>query len=214
VINQISGQTLPSNAWKNVHLWLKDLLDACAVRLGQQKSRFFIDCNPSFSAYTELAMMASERLIVPCSSDGSSVRAIGNLGILLYGIGNASYPTVQLKSRADQFQMSLPLVHSIVMNRSTQYDKKASKAFSAMFEAIKAKTRELQAKSPHSFVSGTAIFDDIPDSHSVAIVCSHNGIPLFGLKPGKYEVYEENPQVNPEPLDRYRDAVATFIQKI
>jgi len=37
---------------------------------------------------------------------------------------------------------------------------------------------------------------------------------MFGLKPGKYEVYEENPQVNPEPLNRYRDAVATFIQKI
>ncbi len=131
-------------------------------------------------------MMASERLIVPCSSDGSSVRAIGNLGILLYGIGNASYPTVQLKSRADQFKMPLPLVHSIV----------------------------LQSKSPQSFVSGSAIFDDIPDSHSVAIVCSHNGIPLFGLNPGKYQVYEENPQVNPEPLNRYRDAVASFIEKI
>jgi cellulose biosynthesis protein BcsQ len=49
VINQISVQALPSDAWKNVHLWLKDLLDACAAKLGQH-SKFFIDCNPSFSA--------------------------------------------------------------------------------------------------------------------------------------------------------------------
>jgi chromosome partitioning protein len=58
------------------------------------------------------------------------------------------------------------------------------------------------------------IFHDIPDSHSVAIVCSHSGIPLFQLKPGPYEVYDQNPQVNPEPLQRYKDAVAVFIDKI
>ena len=214
VINQISSQTLPPDAWKNVHLWLRDMLDNCSLKLGEARTEFFVDCNPSFSAYTELAMMASERLIVPCSSDGSSVRAISNLGILLYGIGNTKYPSVQLKGRADQFGLPLPLVYSIVMNRSTQYDKKASKAFNAMFNAIKERAGDLKAKSAQSFVGGDVIFNDIPDSHSVAIVCSHSGIPLFQLKPGPYQVYDENPQVNPEPLQRYKDAVAEFIDKI
>ena len=34
VINQISGQTLPEAAWKNVHLWLSDVLQSCIAKLG------------------------------------------------------------------------------------------------------------------------------------------------------------------------------------
>ena len=71
VISQIGGQTLPQEAWKNVHNWVLDLVLACTSKIGNEKTTVIIDCNPSFSAYTELAMMAAERLIVPCSSDGS-----------------------------------------------------------------------------------------------------------------------------------------------
>jgi chromosome partitioning protein len=84
VISQIGGQTLPQDTWKNVHNWLKDLVAACIQQLGGEDSvTVLIDCNPSFSAYTELSMMAAERLIIPCSSDGSSARAIDNVGALL-----------------------------------------------------------------------------------------------------------------------------------
>ena len=51
-----------------------------------QDTMFFIDCNPSFSSYTELAILAAERLMVPCSADGSSARAIDNIGRLVYGV--------------------------------------------------------------------------------------------------------------------------------
>ena len=61
VISQIGGQTLPPDAWKNVHNWLYDLLLACTKKLGVERTTVLIDCNPSFSAYTELAMMAAER---------------------------------------------------------------------------------------------------------------------------------------------------------
>lgn len=211
VINQISSQTLPQDAWKNVHLWLRDLVISCSTKLGIKNTKVFIDCNPSFSAYTELAMMASERLIVPCSSDGSSARAISNLGALVYGIGSQAYEAVQLKSRADDNKLALPSIHSVVLNRSTQYDKKASKAFSAMFDAIKSRVEHLKTLAPRNFVSGTALFYDIPDNHSVAIVCSHLGKPLYSLKTGKYKVHDKNPQVNDEPLKRYREAVGRFI---
>ena len=72
VISQIGGQTLPQETWKNVHNWVLDLVLACTNKIGNQKTTVIIDCNPSFSAYTELAVMAAERLIIPCSSDGSS----------------------------------------------------------------------------------------------------------------------------------------------
>jgi chromosome partitioning protein len=42
VINQIGGQALPSDAWKNVHSWLKDLVIACTKKLGEDITTVFI----------------------------------------------------------------------------------------------------------------------------------------------------------------------------
>jgi chromosome partitioning protein len=215
VINQISSQTLPIDSWKNVHSWLNDLIEECRSHLGYQQTIIFIDCNPSFSAYTELSMVASDALIVPCSSDGSSARAIDNVGSLLYGVMNgANYGAANFSGRAKQFSIKLPGVHSVVLNRSTQYNKKASKAFGAMFDEIKKRVSLLKGQATSSFKSDGPNFEDVPDSHSVAIVCSHRGIPLYALKPGRYQVHDTEPQVNSEPLERYKDAVASFIKTI
>jgi chromosome partitioning protein len=175
----------------------------------------FVDCNPSFSAYTELSMVAADALIVPCSSDGSSARAIDNVGSLLYGIlTGADYGAANFSGRAKQFSIKLPDVHSVVLNRSTQYNKKASKAFGAMFDEIKHRVENLKEAAPEHFAKDGPYFEDVPDSHSVAIVCSHHGIPLYALRPGRYTVHDTEPQVNSEPLNRYKTAVAAFIKSI
>ena len=214
VISQIGGQTLPPHAWKNVHNWLYDLLVACTKKLGGETTTVLIDCNPSFSAYTELAMMAAERLIIPCSSDGSSARAIDNVGALLYGVGSSAYADVNFKSKSERFEMSLPMVHSVLLNRSTEYSRKASKAFAAMFDEIKTRTTALKNECPAQFVSGEVNFQEVPDAHSVAIVCSHLGRPLYSLRPGRYEVHDTHPQVNSEPLDRYKSAINRLVHDI
>jgi len=215
VISQISGQTLPENSWKNVHAWLRDLVIACSKKLGMNKLTIFIDCNPSFSAYTELALLAAERIIVPCSSDGSSARAIDNIGALLYGVSTTQvHQSVGFYSKTQQFAMALPVIHSVILNRSTQYNKEASKAFNAMFEAIKRRVDTLRSKLPTAFVDSQVNFKEIPDSHSVAIVCSHSGLPLSSVKPGKYQVHDTNPQVNSDPLNRYKDAVAQLLETL
>jgi chromosome partitioning protein len=214
-MNQISSQTLPVDSWKNVHNWLFDLIDECAKHLGVKETIFFIDCNPSFSAYTELSMIAADALIVPCSSDGSSARAIDNVGSLLYGVSSgSSYGAANFPARAKNAGMVLPKIHTVVLNRSTQYSKKASKAFGAMFDEIKRRVEELKKVASGYFSKGGPNFEDVPDSHSVAIVCSHQGLPLYALKPGRYPVHDTEPQVNSEPLERYREAVAELIKTI
>lgn len=214
VINQISSQTLPVDSWKNVHRWVADIVEECRSKLGLE-TMIFIDCNPSFSAYTELSMVAADSLIVPCSSDGSSARAIDNVGSLLYGImTGADYGTANFSGRAKQFTIQLPSIHSVVLNRSTQYNKKASKAFGAMFDEIQRRVEALKKASPNHFDKDGPHFEDVPDSHSVAIVCSHQGMPLYALKPGRYAVHDTEPQVNSEPLKRYKDAVEAFIKRI
>lgn len=216
VVSQIGGQTLPQESWKNVRNWLKDLVLACIGKLGTNDTvSVFIDCNPSFAAYTELAMMASERLLIPCSSDGSSARAIDNVGALLYGIGvSGAYSEVDFKAKAKKFDMPIPVIHSVLLNRSTLYNKKASKAFGAMFDEIKKRTRKLQKTDPSRFSPGIVNFQVVPDNHSVAIVCSHLGKPLYSIRPGHYKVHDTNPQINDEPLDRYKEAVDNVLGSI
>jgi chromosome partitioning protein len=216
VIAQIGGQTLPQDSWKNVRNWLKDLVLASVNKLGDEETvTVFIDCNPSFAAYTELAMLAADRLIVPCSSDGSSARAIDNIGALLYGIGvSAAYSGAAFKGKTDSFKMDLPTIHSVLLNRSTLYSDRASKAFGAMFDEIKKRTKKLQKSDPSIFAGKTINFKVVPDNHSVAIVCSHLGKPLYSIKPGKYPVHDTRPQINDEPLDRYKDAVEALLATI
>ncbi|HCU24926.1 MAG TPA: ATPase, partial [Deltaproteobacteria bacterium] len=64
-----------------------------------------------------------------------SARAIDNIGALLFGLeGTTQYRDVGFHSKAKHFGMPLPIIHSVLLNRSTQYNQKASKAFGAMFE--------------------------------------------------------------------------------
>jgi cellulose biosynthesis protein BcsQ len=211
-INQIAAQTLPANTWANVHAWVLDLVSA--INSQHPSAVFFIDCNPSFAAYTELALLAATRLVIPCTADGSSARAIDNVGQLLYGIGvPAAYTGVNFASRAATASMALPSIHLVPLNRSTQYDKKASKAFGAMYDEIKHRVDKFRKKMPSAFSlpNGQEPFIDIPDAHAVSVVASHCGLPLSELKVKRYEIHGTDTQVNAEPLDRYKKAATKLV---
>lgn len=213
-MSQISAQTLPANSWKNVHMWLLDLIKGVRVKL--PNAVFFIDCNPSFANYTELALVASERLIVPCTADGSSARAISNIGQLIYGIGvPESYAQVNFAKRAEDAGVGLPSIHVVPLNRSTQYDKSASKAFGAMYGEIKRRIAKLHSNEPHRFsVPLDDLFMDIPDAHSVSVVASHEGLPLDQIKLGPYTIYDNTTQVRKDSLERYQGEVAALVAKL
>jgi cellulose biosynthesis protein BcsQ len=211
-MNQIAAQTLPKEAWANVHRWLLDFVNAISAE--HPSSVFFIDCNPSFSAYTEIALVAATRLIVPCTADGSSARAIDNIGQLLLGLNvPVEYEEANFAGLAKKFKLTLPTIHLVPLNRSTQYDKKASKAFGAMYKEIQARVTRLRGKKPSAF-SLIDSYSDIPDSHSVAVVASHFGRPLANVKPGKYQVHGVPTQLNDEPLERYRKALKKLVDKL
>jgi chromosome partitioning protein len=92
----------PDDAWTKVHLWLSDLIHDVSKRWNVPAITVFIDCNPSFGVYTELAMAAADRLIIPFSADGSSRRAVRSVLALLYGIsrtpGRAQYLLLRRQS--------------------------------------------------------------------------------------------------------------------
>ena len=78
----------PTDAWRAVHTWASDLIEDIKRASGQGNTTVFLDCSPSFGIYTELALSAADRLIVPFSADGSSRRAVR--AVLSAGLRNRS----------------------------------------------------------------------------------------------------------------------------
>ena len=74
IINYLSTSPV-KNAWINSRNLLNDLIQAYE-KDSKKKIVYFFDCNPSFSPYTELAIIASNRLIVPCTADNASIRGL------------------------------------------------------------------------------------------------------------------------------------------
>ena len=93
---RVSGSTQsgPQNSWQIVHGWVSDLINDVRIAWNGDDITVFVDCNPSFTLYTEMAMSAADRLIIPFSADGSSKRAVRSVLGLLYGISR--YPGAQL----------------------------------------------------------------------------------------------------------------------
>ena len=215
VINQISILPQPQDAWKSVHSWVIDLIEGIKKALGDD-TMFFIDCNPSFASYTELAILASERLIVPCSADGSSARAIDNIGRLIFGVNvPKQYQKANFFTNAQNWSFKLPEIHLVSLNRSTQYGSKASKGFSAMFDEIKKRTETLKSTKSVNFSSNENIWIDIPDNHTLAIICSHHGLPISSLKVGKqYDINGETTVVPATSYNTYLTAIQDLISRL
>lgn len=190
-----------------------DLQRAATRHLGD--CAFFIDCNPSFSSYTEQAVLAAERLIVPCTADGSSARGIRNVSQLVNGYGvPPDYQEASFNARAETFAMTLPKVHLIVMNRSTTYRQKPARAFRKMFDDIRDRVIRQRKDYPESFspIPDELRFVDIPDAHTVAIVASHLGVPVESLRAGPYELDgETTTQLNRGSLERYQESIRRLV---
>ncbi len=115
--------TAASTPWKWVHLIVRRLVENVAVTRSDRDWVVFIDTNPSFSIYTELAVCAVDRLITPVNADDSSRVATNAMFILLHGQTppHPVYGSWTFAARAHQEGIAVPQIHLIVGNRLTQY---------------------------------------------------------------------------------------------
>jgi len=218
-IYQMAQLTIPENAWASVHKWVRDLCTDYSETTKRPCS-FFIDCNPSFAIYTELAMIASDDLIVPFTADDSSRRAIENMGALLYGISDASklYRSISFSQRARHFELDLPLLHTFIANRVTKYRGAPSAAFSAMKAAIQ--STAVRFMKAHKEVFDPVVNDvpssffDVPDYHSACIVSTTTGTPVSKIKPGLHIVHGKRVQLNESNLSGYREAIEGIVSRL
>ena len=217
-INNIAVQNVPAEAWRNVHSWVIDLQTAAARHLGE--CAFFIDCNPSFSAYTAQAGTGRRAACGALHGRRFVCPRIHNVGQLVYGHGvPPEYRAANFQARARLFSMTLPKLHVVALNRSTTYRPEARQGNCEdvrQYPQPRASAGEGVARERLRAVE--KMFIEIPDAHTVAIVASHLGIPIGQLTAGQYTLEDDLEgeraqltQVNGETLERYQDSIHDLI---
>ena len=127
-----NAQIPGTDTWLAVIDWVRDFING----LEDPYDVIFIDSNPSFSLYTQIALSSVEKLILPVMADDSSRRAIQNAFSLIYGLKLPSeiYASFAF-ARLLKSDRQLPRVHIIAKNRLTQYMGPAS-AYAAVLKSI------------------------------------------------------------------------------
>jgi cellulose biosynthesis protein BcsQ len=188
--NQIPG----TNTWVAIIDWLNDFIN----KVKNDYDVVFLDTNPSFSIYTQIALSCTDRLLIPVMADDSSRRAIQNVFSLIYGLKLPSeiYAKYAFAEKLKEAGRPLPCVHLIIKNRITQY----MGAASAYFTVLKAIDSDIESLlSTHgSIFTFSKIIDgtmDIRDFQTTGVVAFARGCPFYTLKSGRLDLLGQRVQV-------------------
>jgi cellulose biosynthesis protein BcsQ len=218
--------TPTSQPWKWIHLIFKQYIENVAAQISDADWMVFIDTNPSFSIYTELAISSAERLITPVNADDSSRVATNAMFILLHGQTppHPIYGSWTYAAKAQIHAIAIPSIHIVVGNRLTQFlgDATAFASLSgatadALFAAYKSHptffTQRL--KKP---TSEKAFRDEysvaLRDFNTAGVVSSHLGRPLSTMTQGYYKVHGTDVKVNSSQVTACENALDRLITMI
>ncbi len=185
-------------AWFHSRHILIDLINAFENSISNRENVYFVDCNPSFASYTELAIVASNRLLIPCTADAASLRGIRNILRVVYGISdeeNKENVFDEFNSNCERDGYALPKIHSVIQNKSRSHTKNPSSAFMANMQQIKEDVKKYKEDNPAIFSDECEVFN-IKDGNTITSVLNHCGERLSNLKAAKYEIYERETQVS------------------
>ena len=213
-INTLSNAQIPgTDTWVAIIDWVRDFLDP----IENSYDAIFLDCNPSFSIYTQIGLASVERLILPVMADDSSRRAVQNALSLVYGLRLPSpiYATYAFNTKLEQKKRKLPQVHMIVKNRLTQYMGPAS-AYFAVLQAIDDDIRKLIRRNSEYFTFAK-IDDatvDVRDFQTTGVVAFARGCPFSKLEAGKQNIGGHRVQVKEEYRKNCLKAIDDLVTKL
>ncbi len=215
--------TAASQPWRWIHLLFRSLIENTVSQYSDSDWMVFVDTNPSFSIYTELAVSGVQRLITPVNADDSSRVATNAMFILLHGQvpPHPIYGSWTFAARAPTFGVDVPQIHLVVGNRLTQYGGAAA-AFSALSDAtadtlFSAFRSHADYFTPRSSPPTTlAAFRDaysqpLRDFNTAGVVSAHLGRRLSGMVGGYYDVSGGRVQVNRERVVECLQAIDAVV---
>lgn len=213
-MSTLANQQIPlpgeGGPWMAIIDWLRDFLDP----IRDEYDVVFIDANPSFSIYTQIALSAADRLVLPVMADDSSRRAIQNAFSLVYGLKLPSdiYATYAFATRLRGAGRTLPQVHLIAKNRLTQYMGSAS-AYSAVLRSIDDDVKRLL--DSHGDIFSFDDFEDgvvdIRDFQTTGVVAFARGCPFYSLRAGRLEILGRRVDVKEDYRVNCVDAVNELV---
>ena len=232
------------NSWFNITSSIREFIEGSPQRIdgvtgNQANWVVFIDTNPAFAVYTEIALAAARKLIIPINADDFSVEAVRAMLDLVYGIRQEDDETPEdfqayrqhtFSHKAALYNLRLPKIHLLINNRTTTRNLRSAKAFSAMGEEnlrvlYQAYNEHQQEGGCFSGQEGQRIHDieafkeqyflDVQDFHTTAILCLHTGCPLGALS-GKIEFLEADSTVKVDrtSVSNYLQCLDILVQKL
>ncbi|MFA4960081.1 MAG: AAA family ATPase [Candidatus Pacearchaeota archaeon] len=213
-VNSLANNSIPgTNTWIGVVDWLNDFLK----KIKDDYDVVFMDCNPSFSMYTQIALATTDRIILPVMADDSSRRAIQNALSLVFGLRLPSeiYANYAFATKLKESKRKLPKVHLIVKNRLTQYMVPAS-AYAAVLNTIESDIRGLLLTNSEifSFTDVNEGFVEIRDFQTTGVVAFAKGLPFSKVDIGKQTIGGHRVQVNRNYLTNSKNAIELLVNKL
>jgi len=220
-ISYYANAQIPQGAWLSVHSWIKELTHE--VTEGNDDWVVFIDTNPSFSVYTELAVVAGTHFIVPFKADDSSRLAVKAMQALLYGANppHPVYSQFTFAARAAKNGVAIPLCHLFIGNQFTQYRGSAS-AFESMSTAVMQEMHQqfVQAQSRYTARGTIKSFDDfrkeyvyeLRDFNSAGVIAAHQGRLMSQLRESRYDVHGKMVPLDRRKIDECRKSVDQIVK--
>lgn len=208
-----SGQFAVVDPWLSVIDWVRHFIEDVEM----EYQMVFIDTNPSFSMYTQLALAASEKIIMPVMADDSSRRAIQNAFSLMYGVKLPSdvYSKYTFASKLKAAGRELPKIRLIMKNRLTQYMGSAS-AYQAVLSAIDNDLGQLLKDYPDHF-DFTEVKDgivEVRDFGTTGVVAFARGTPFSVMPTGKLSIAGLRVTVQPEYKIDAIQAIDKIVKKM
>lgn len=213
------------NPWVKIHSIIKNLTKH---QIGDKPCTYFIDTNPSFSVYTQIAILSAKYLLVPINADDSSIFAITGLFNLIWGTEKTHpvYGKYTFSSKVDALGIDRPKIALLLGNRFTQ-QRGAAHAFKALSNEAIAKMYEEYKKNPDRFIENTsnteinsqetfeAVYSvELRDFNSAGVVAANQGIPLSKMDRNIYHVYGERIQVAKEQRELCKETIQNLVTKL
>jgi len=193
----------------------------------------FIDTNPSFSPYTEIALAAAEKLIIPINADDFSREAVKAMLDLVYGIAPEETPpdfqvyrTRMFSFKAESFKLRRPKIHLVINNRTTRYNLRSAAAYQDMANSNKEVMFQAYQRKADCFVPlqqnvalfnfssfAARYFEDLQDFHTTGILSLHTGCPLATLR-GNVHLFYANVEVKRSQVDAYLPHLDRLVRKL
>lgn len=215
-VSTLANTQIPgTDTWISIIEWISDLLNAS----NEQYDTVFLDMNPSFSIFTQMALAATDYLILPTMADDSSRRAIQNAFSLIYGfkLPHPIYQEFAFATKLKKADKKLPKIHLILKNRLTQYMGAAS-AYNAVLKTIDSVINDLLNDDSTRTIFSTndinKLLLNVRDFQTTGVVANARGCPIFSLSNKTYSIQQKRVSVKKEYLDNCNEAMEKIIERL